>query len=172
MVILVVDGYNIIGAWSELQRLKEIDIGQARDRLIEMMAEYQAITKYRVIIVFDAYYVKGIEKKEKQYNIEVIFTKEKETADERIEKLVKKLMNVKTRVYVATSDYDEQRTIFGQGALRKSARELYIELEDIRRQIRDRIEEQQKAKPQSKALLDVLDKSMVEKLEKMRRGEV
>lgn len=79
---------------------------------------------------------------------------------------------MKTRVYVATSDYDEQRTIFGQGALRKSARELYIELEDIRRQIRDRIEEQQKAKPQSKALLDVLDKSMVEKLEKMRRGEV
>ncbi len=90
MIVLVVDGYNIIGAWDELQQLKEKDIGQARDRLIELMAEYQAYSGHRVMIVFDAYYVKGIASKLKQYKVEVIFTKEKETADECIEKLIKK----------------------------------------------------------------------------------
>ena len=60
MNILLVDGYNIIGAWPELRELKERDLAAARDRLIEQMAEYQAFTGSRVIIVFDAYYVQGI----------------------------------------------------------------------------------------------------------------
>lgn len=140
MVVLIVDGYNIIGAWEELQQLKEKEIGQARDRLVEWMAEYQAYSGHRVIIVFDAYYVKGISSKLKQYKVEVIYTKEKETADECIEKLVKEVKNVKTQVYVATSDYAEQRTIFGQGALRKSARELFIEMQDIEKEIEVSIE--------------------------------
>ena len=67
----------------------------------------------------------GIEKKIKNHKVEVIFTRENETADERIEKLAKSLNNVKTQIHVATSDYTEQWVIFGQGALRKSARELY-----------------------------------------------
>lgn len=167
MFILVVDGYNIIGAWDELQKLKEKDIGQARDRLIELMAEYQSYSGFRVIVVFDAYYVKGIESKLKSYKVEVIYTKENETADECIEKLVKKLKNVQTQVYVATSDYAEQRTIFGRGALRKSARELYIEFKDIEREIVESIEVHKKVQPKIKI---PLKKEVHEKFEKWRRG--
>ncbi|MBU8791011.1 NYN domain-containing protein [Oceanobacillus sp. FSL K6-0118] len=168
MVIVVVDGYNIIGAWDGLKQLKDKDIGQARDRLIELMAEYQSYSGYRVIVVFDAYYVRGIESKLQEFNVEIIYTKEKETADECIEKLVKKLKNVKTQVYVATSDYTEQRTIFAQGALRKSARELYIELKDVERQIKENVESHKQIKPQTKI---ELDESILNKFEKMRRGE-
>ncbi|RDW21811.1 hypothetical protein CWR48_01900 [Oceanobacillus arenosus] len=169
MVVLVVDGYNIIGAWDELQRLKEKEIGEARERLIQLMAEYQAYSGHRVIVVFDAYYVKGTESKLNQYKVDIIYTKEKETADECIEKLVKKIKNVKTQVYVATSDYAEQRTIFGQGALRKSARELYIELKDIEREIESEIVHHQQIKPQTKI---ELDQETLAKFEKMRRGEL
>lgn len=168
MVVVVVDGYNIIGAWEELKQLKDKDIGQARDRLIEMMAEYQSYSGHRVIIVFDAYYVKGIESKLKEFNVEIIYTKEKETADECIEKLIKKLKNVKTQVYVATSDYAEQQTIFAQGAMRKSARELYIEFKDVERQIMDNIAIHKQIKPQTKI---ELDETILQKFEKMRRGE-
>jgi uncharacterized protein len=168
MVVLIVDGYNIIGDWDELKRLKNKDLGQARDRLIEMMAEYQAYSGHRVIIVFDAYYVRGIENKLKQYKVEIIYTKEKETADECIERLVKKLKNVKTQVYVATSDYAEQRIIFGQGALRKSARELSLELVELEREISHNVTQQQEAKPKSRI---PLSEEVLEKFEKWRRGE-
>lgn len=166
--ILLVDGYNIIGAWEELQSLKDIEMAQARDKLIEYMADYQAYSGYRVIIVFDAYYVRGIQNKLKDYKVEIIYTKEKETADECIERLSKSLKNVKNQVYVATSDYAEQRTIFGRGALRKSARELLVELRDIERQIDANIEEQQNIKPQIKI---PLSPDILEVFEKWRRGK-
>ncbi|WP_042145354.1 NYN domain-containing protein [Paucisalibacillus sp. EB02] len=169
MVVLIVDGYNIIGDWDELKRLKQKDMGQARDRLIELMAEYQAYSGIRVIIVFDAYYVRGMENKLKQYKVEIIFTKEKETADECIERLVKKLKNVKTQVYVATSDYTEQRVTFGQGALRKSARELAIEIDDLEHEITLNVAQHEKAKPKSKI---PLPDDILEKFEKWRRGDI
>ncbi|QKY70927.1 NYN domain-containing protein [Lentibacillus sp. CBA3610] len=168
MNVLVVDGYNIIGAWDELKRIKQSSIGQARDRLIELLAEYQAYTGMRVIVVFDAYYVKGIESKLKEYQVEIIYTKEKETADECIERIVKGLKNVINQVYVATSDYAEQRTIFSRGALRISARELYIELKDIDREIEQQVEQHKKVKPQTKI---PLDEHVLEKFEKWRRGD-
>ncbi|HEX6593755.1 MAG TPA: NYN domain-containing protein [Bacillota bacterium] len=167
MITVIIDGYNMIGAWDELKSLKEIDFEQARDRLMEMLSEYQAHYGYRVIVVFDAYFVRGKEYKEKKHNVEVIFTKEKETADECIERLVKKLKNVRDQIYVATSDYAEQRTIFGSGALRKSARELYIELEAMEQRIDERIEIQKKEKPTSKI---VLDEQVLKVFEKWRRG--
>lgn len=169
MNILVVDGYNIIGAWEELQQLKETEMGQARDRLIELMAEFQAYSGQRVIVVFDAYSIPGMASKLESYKIEVIYTKEKETADECIEKLVKTLKNVQNQVYVATSDYAEQRTIFGRGALRKSSRELFIELKNIEREIKESIENHKKVRPQSKI---ALNQDVLEKFEKMRRGDI
>ncbi|TRM11153.1 NYN domain-containing protein [Lentibacillus cibarius] len=169
MNVLVVDGYNIIGSWGELKQLKLNDIGQARDRLIELLADYQAFTGMRVIVVFDAYYVKGIENRYKEYQVEVIYTKENETADECIERLVKDLKNVLNQVYVATSDFAEQRTIFGQGALRKSARELYIELNDIDKEITEKIEE---SKNEGRPLKIPLKKDVLEKFEKWRRGNI
>ncbi|MFD1363508.1 NYN domain-containing protein [Lentibacillus salinarum] len=168
MNVLVVDGYNIIGAWEELKQLKLQDIGQARDRLIELLADYKAYTGMRVIVVFDAYYVKGIESKLNNFEVEIIYTKENETADECIERIVKELKTVINQVYVATSDYAEQRTIFGRGALRKSARELYIELNDIDREIGQQIKQHKNVQPQIKI---PLKKDVLEKFEKWRRGK-
>ena len=82
---------------------------------------------------------------------------------------MKEVKNVKTQVYVATSDYAEQRTIFGQGALRKSARELFIEMQDIEKEIEVSIELHKKMQPQSKIKLD---EEILQKFEKMRRGEI
>ncbi|QST00170.1 NYN domain-containing protein [Pontibacillus sp. ALD_SL1] len=168
MVVLIVDGYNIIGAWPELQSLKDHDLGQARDLLIEKMAEYRAFSKYRVIVVFDAYYVQGIEKKRKNYDVEIVFTRENETADERIEKLVQEVKNIRTQVYVATSDYTEQRTIFAQGALRLSARELHIEMKNIEKEIQNEVKSYNQVQNKSKI---PIKKEVLDVFEKWRRGE-
>nr|WP_295971086.1 NYN domain-containing protein [uncultured Bacillus sp.] len=168
MDILLVDGYNIIGAWPELRGLKNKDIAAARDLLIEKMAEYQAFTGIKVIVVFDAYGVQGTEKKEKNYKVEVIFTKENETADERIEKLSIILNNRKTQIHVATSDYTEQWAIFGQGALRKSARELHTEMNLIEKGIEKNVDHINKNAPLAKI---PLTREMAEIFEKWRRGE-
>ena len=146
MNILLVDGYNIIGAWPELRELKERNLSEARDRLIEKMAEYQAYSGYRVIVVFDAHFVQGIERKYKNFKVEIIFTRENETADERIEKMASDLNNIKTQIYVATSDFTEQWVIFGQGALRKSARELLIEMKHIEIEIDKKLDKTTKFK--------------------------
>lgn len=166
--ILLVDGYNVIGAWPELKRLKEIDFAKARDLLISKMAEYQAFTGWRVIIIFDAHLVSGIEMKVEESRVEVIFTRENETADERIEKSVSEFKNVRTQIHVATSDYTEQRNIFGQGALRKSARELLIEMEQIEGQITSTISKSINKKLSSRI---VLSDDLTKIFEKWRRGE-
>jgi uncharacterized protein len=168
MNILLVDGYNIIGAWPELRDLKNKDLSAARDRLIEKMAEYQGYTGYRVIVVFDAYFVKTVEQKYKNYKVEVLYTRKNETADERIEKLAIELNNIKTQIYVATSDYTEQWAIFGQGALRISARELLNEMNVIEKKIEKKVRLTTDKRPSSKISLS----SEVEEIfEKWRRGE-
>jgi len=168
MDILIVDGYNMIGAWPELKRLKNKDLAAARDLLIEKMAEYQGFTGVKVIIVFDAYIVKGIEQKYKNFNIEIIFTKERETADERIEKLANQLVNRTTKVFVATSDHAEQGQIFGKGAFRKSARELYNEIKEIETKISKNVDEIKQERPITKI---PLTKEVLDFFEKFRRGE-
>ncbi|MCK1997758.1 NYN domain-containing protein [Psychrobacillus psychrodurans] len=167
MQILLVDGYNIIGAWSELRKLKEVKLLDARDRLIELMAEYKAYTGIRVIVVFDAHLVPGIENKKKKYNVEVIYTRKNEIADERIEKLTKELSSRRVQIYVATSDLTEQRVIFGQGALRKSARELEIEMLSISSKITKKVKSIQNDKPASNIPLTA---EVAEIFEKWRRG--
>lgn len=168
MDILLVDGYNIIGAWPELIELKKRDLASARDKLVEKMAEYQAVSGYRVIIVFDAHYVQGTEKKYKNHKVEVIFTKENESADERIEKMAIQLSNRKTQIHVATSDYTEQWQIFGQGALRISARELLTQMNSIEKGIEKKVKNIQEKKPVSKI---PISNEVAEIFEKWRRGE-
>jgi uncharacterized protein len=168
MEILLVDGYNIIGAWPELRALKDHDLPAARDRLVERMAEYQAFSGYRVIVVFDAYYVQGTEKKYRNHSVEVIFTKENETADERIEKLAIALNNRRTQIHVATSDFTEQWAIFGQGALRKSARELLIEMSSVEKGIEKNVKKIQEERPVSKI---TISSEVAEIFEKWRRGQ-
>jgi predicted RNA-binding protein with PIN domain len=167
MDVLLVDGYNMIGDWEELKRLKDIDLAQSRKLLIEIMAEYQAYHGCRVIIVFDAYDVRSTETKQREYKVEVIYTKELETADQCIERLVKELKNIKTKVYVATSDYIEQRTIFQQGAYRKSARELQIEVNNIQRDINEELKAFKNNQNSSKI---PLKQDVLEVFEKWRRG--
>ena len=167
MIVLIVDGYNVIGDWPTLKTLNEKSLEDARDQLIEIMAEYQAYTAYELIIVFDAYNVRGAEKRKRVKNMEIIFTKENETADERIEKLIKDVKNVKTKVYVATSDSQEQWTIFSQGALRKSARELLLEVQAINKDIQINLETNHKLTPKHKV---ILNQEILSKFEEMRRG--
>ncbi|WP_270182774.1 NYN domain-containing protein [Alkalihalobacillus sp. CinArs1] len=167
MDVLLVDGYNIIGAWPELRNLKDNDFSKARELLIEYMAEYQAYTGFRVIVVFDAHLSRGVEKKGSLYGVEVIYTRENETADERIEKLARELKDIRTQVHVATSDYTEQWAIFGQGALRKSARELYNEMQRIEKGIEKRVDHVNRENRSSGLFLT---DEVSEIFEKWRRG--
>ncbi|NGZ78094.1 NYN domain-containing protein [Saccharibacillus alkalitolerans] len=140
--VLLVDGYNMIGAWPDLASLSQIDMDEARDRLLERLADYQAFTGRRVIAVFDAYRVPGKGKSFKQGKVEVYFTKEKETADEAIERFAGQLGGKRRLVYVATNDFVEQSVAFAQGALRVPALELLVDVEQSEREIGKRIAEQ------------------------------
>lgn len=165
--ILLVDGYNVIGAWAELRQLKHERLEEARNLLIERMAEYKAYTGWRVIIVFDAYLTRGIESKLKQHDVEVLFTRENETADERIEKFVSELIGRRVQIHVATSDYTEQWVVFAQGALRKSARELEIEMKNILTSIAGKVRTYEEERPASKIQLSP---EIKEQFERWRRG--
>lgn len=166
--VLIVDGYNIIGASQNLKLIEEDDLEKSRDWLVEKLAEYQGFTGTKVYLIFDAHRVPGIGKKYKTKKIDVIYTKENETADEYIEKLVGELKRVQRRIYVATSDHTEQWVVFGQGALRKSARELIIELNSLDKNIKNTLKENYQEKPKTKF---PLSPEISEMFEKWRRGK-
>jgi len=128
---LIVDGYNIIFAWEELKELSKVNIDSAKDRLKDLLANYQGYKNCRVMVVFDGYRVKGNPgSTEKYFDLEVIHTKQDETADMYIERTVHQVVD-KYKVTVATSDNLEQLTILSQGALRMSALGLKQELERV-----------------------------------------
>ncbi len=137
---LLVDGYNIIHGVDELRALAREDLDSARERLTGRLRNYQGWKRCKVIVVFDAYKVKGNPGSvERLGDLWVVYTKEAETADMYIEKTTYSLSKEKRehRVRVATSDGLEQMIILGHGAVRMSAAELEFELrqaeEDIRR---------------------------------------
>jgi predicted RNA-binding protein with PIN domain len=165
--ILIVDGYNMIGAWKELRPLRETNFEEARNRLLELMAEYKAAMGFRVIVVFDAHLVPGVQQAYVQKCVEIIYTRKNETADEHIEKLTNELKGRKIQIYVATSDMTEQNVIFGNGALRKSARELEIEMEIIKSNISQEVKTSHEEKPKSRIQLS---KEVEQAFEKWRRG--
>ena len=132
---LLVDGYNIIFAWDELKELAKSGLNMARDRLIDILCNYCGFCRCKLILVFDAYKVKGgMGSVEKIHNINVVYTKEAETADMYIEKTTHEL-GKKHRVRVATSDSLEQIIILGNGAVRVSADEFYKEVKDAEKAI-------------------------------------
>ena len=121
---LLVDGYNIIYAWNELRDLARSDLKAGRDRLLDILSNYAGFTAENVIVVFDAYKVPGgTGSVTRFHNIDVVYTKEAETADLYIEKTAHKLARG-NQVTVATSDAVEQVIIYGAGAVRLSARGL------------------------------------------------
>lgn len=134
---LLVDGYNIIFAWEELRALAKQNIDSARDELMDILSDYQGTTGEELILVFDAYKVKGGTGSTLRYhNIHVVYTREAETADAYIEKTVHRL-GKNRRVRVATSDGLEQMIILGAGAVRVSAGELFAEVTNARRTLRE-----------------------------------
>lgn len=165
--VLIVDGYNMIGSWKDLRILRDTNFEEARKQLIDVMAEYKASTGMRVMVVFDAHKVPGAEQNYNYNGVEVIYTKKSETADERIEKLTNELKSRRTQIYVATSDMLEQHVIFGNGALRISARELEIEVQNMQSKVSEQVEEKKKQMPKSRISLP---KDIERELEKIRRG--
>ncbi len=129
---LLVDGYNIIFAWEDLRELAKVNIDSARGKLKDILCDYQGYTGVKLILVFDAYKVKGgVEKNEKYHNIDVVYTKEAQTADQYIERTVHEI-GKKYHVTVATSDGLEQLIIWGQGAYRMSAAGFREEIERVK----------------------------------------
>lgn len=121
---LLVDGYNIIFAWDDLNELAKYNIESARGKLMDILSNYQGYKKMTLILVFDAYKVKGNQGEVGMYhNIHVVYTKEAETADQYIEKTVHRIGH-NGNVTVASSDGLEQIIIMGAGAHRLSARDL------------------------------------------------
>lgn len=138
---LLVDGYNIIFAWDELSALAKESLDLARNRLIHILCNYQGFRRNNVILVFDAYKVKGSHREvETVGNISVIYTREAETADMYIEKTAHELTK-QYRVRVATSDSTEQIIVMGSGAMRISASEFLSEVNDTEKKIRSMIEQ-------------------------------
>ena len=166
---LLVDGYNIIFAWDELRELSKITIDGARQKLMDILCNYQAYRKCTLILVFDAYKVTGNTGEALDYhNIHVVYTKEAETADQYIEKLAHRIGR-RNRVTVATSDGLEQLIIYGQGCLLMSARDLKEDIERVRRLIR---EEQEKFGPPGKNyLFESVDEELAEYLDEVRLGK-
>lgn len=164
---LLVDGYNIIFAWKELKEIADDSLDLARDRLINILKNYQGAKGFNVILVFDAYLVKGNKGSiEKNDNIYVVYTKEAETADNYIEKTAS-LLSREYRVRVATSDYLEQVIIIGRGAQRISANDLKNEVDAVNKTIREKIAESKPVK--NNMLFDNLDADAAAWLEALRR---
>ena len=137
---LLVDGYNIIFAWDELKALAAENLEGARAKLMEIMCNYQGFCGCHLILVFDAYKVKGNPGSVEQFhNISVVYTKEAETADMYIEKTTKEIAR-KKRVRVATSDGMEQIIILGHGATRISARAFQEEVKRVNDRIAEEVE--------------------------------
>lgn len=166
---LLVDGYNIIFAWEDLKELAAVNIDGAREKLMDILCNYQGFKKSTLILVFDAYKVKGNPGSvETYYNIHVVYTKEAETADQYIEKTVHEIGR-KYRVTVATSDQLEQVIILGQGGQRMSARELLEDVIEVSHQIRETA--RKKRSSDKNYLFDHLDEETAARMERIRLGE-
>lgn len=166
---LLVDGYNIIFSWEELKELSERDIGAARGKLADILSNYQGFRKCTLILVYDAYKVEGNPGEVMKYhNIYIVYTKEAETADQYIEKTVRRIAK-NADVTVATSDGLEQVIIMGQGAHRMSALGLKEEVELALKELRgEHLGRQVNLK---NYLLDYLDEETAKQMEEIRLGK-
>ena len=164
---LIVDGYNIIHAWPELEDLTNVSLESARIKLMDILCNYQGVSGETGILVFEGYLVKGSLGSVMEYNnIFVVYTKEAETADHYIEKTVFNIPK-EYRVKVATNDGLEQTIIMGKGAIRITAAELKQMIEHEEKNIRQNYTEKRPAK--NNMLIDNVDQKTLEWLEMMRR---
>lgn len=166
----MIDGYNVINALPELKEISIQSLEEARNFLVDQMIEYHFYTGTEVILVFDAYQVKGTKvKRENIKGIEVVFTKEHQTADSYIEKRVEELVKDRRNVVkVVTSDWAEQQIVMGSGAIRVIPRELKLELDVIRIKIKNKMELDSQRKS---TLGDIIDQKILQVLEKWRKED-
>ena len=131
---MIVDGYNVIFNWKELKELSDVNLDSARGKLIDILSNYQGYTGCHMLVVFDAYRVKGQSAKQDKYqNVEIAYTAENQTADSYIERVVHNIMSDEAKnVTVVTSDGWVQRIISGEGALRMSTHEFYDRCNEVR----------------------------------------
>lgn len=166
---MLVDGYNVIFAWDSLRELAEQNIDAARDRLMDILVNYSSYQKCTLILVFDAYKLKGHTTEIMEYhNIYVVYTKEAETADRYIEKTAHEIGH-KYRVTVVTSDGMEQVIIRSAGCILMSSKELFEDVQRVEREIRKEHIESQMSK--KNLLFDQLSDEMKQKLEDIRLGK-
>ncbi|MBR6529547.1 MAG: TetM/TetW/TetO/TetS family tetracycline resistance ribosomal protection protein, partial [Firmicutes bacterium] len=143
---IIVDGYNVIFAWDEMRELVEKNIDSAREAFIEILQNYQAYKKVGMVVVFDGYKVAGnVGTKQKFGDLEVVYTKEAETADRFIEKTAYE-MGRKYDIKVVTSDRPVQMAALGDGAMRMSAREFFAEVMNTSEEIRAKLGKQKASK--------------------------
>jgi predicted RNA-binding protein with PIN domain len=164
----LVDGYNVIFSWENLKKLAEASLEDARIKLLDMLCDYQGFKQNHVIAVFDAHMIKGGSGSVDKYNnIQVVFTREAETADNFIERAAAALAK-HDKVRVVTSDYLEQIIIIGHGASRVSANDFLHEVNTLKAETQTRYLSSSivKANP----LIDRLDDETAAILEKMRRN--
>jgi uncharacterized protein len=175
--ILLVDGYNIIGDWSNLKQSRDRDgLEAARRELIECLINYSASVEYRTKVVFDAHYQdtpRSIETHTPQLTVH--YTAFAETADTYIEKFCatfrrKKYQQESTRLIVATSDRAQQLTVVGYGSEWRSAQQLAKEVELAVRQTKSKTNKQTKKKPSGRFLFNTLDPAAQQRLKQMQRG--
>ena len=168
MKTIFVDGYNVINSWPNLKGIKDFSYEASRQQLIDTLQNYSEFKGCKMFIVFDAHMVKGsLEKKERQGNLVVVFTKEGETADVFIEKMVNNIGR-KSEVSVVTSDSIEQQVTFQRGATRMSSIEFYHEVINIEKRIQMKTEKKYLEK--RNLLEDRVDEETLKKLEKIRRS--
>lgn len=165
---LLVDGYNVIFAWDDLKELAKVNIEAARNKLMDILCNYQGFKKCVLILVFDAYKVEGYAMEiQKYHNIHVVYTKEAETADQYIEKVVHEI-GKRYHVTVVTSDGVEQVITLGQGGTLTSSREFREEVEIVNRQIMEEAESRRESG--KNYLFDHMDEDLARDMEEVRLG--
>ena len=165
---LIIDGYNMIGQSPTLSAIAKENLEEAREQLLDTIANYNALIADEIVCVFDAYEQSGIEREYFYHGVKTIFTKEKETADSFIERYVYELYNKHTtHITVVTSDMSEQHAIFGSGAYRISSREMWRELKENEVVVNKSLDDFSEKKPRIRI---PLSNEILEEFEKIRRG--
>ena len=165
---LIIDGYNMIGQSRELSKVARESLEEAREQLLDVIANYNAVVADEIVCVFDAYEQSGIEREYMYHGVKTVFTKEKETADSYIERYVYNLYNKHTtHITVVTSDMNEQHAIFGAGAYRVSSREMWRDLKENAMTVSKSVDDFNERKPRTRISLS---KDVLAEFEKIRRG--
>ena len=167
---LLIDGYNIIYAWPELNELIGENMDGARMKLLDILSNYQGIRRCKIIVVFDAYLVKGhTEEISSYHNIYVVYTKEAQTADQFIEKFAQDNQG-KYNITVATSDGLQQIIIRGKGCFLLSARELREDIMEANKKVKEDYENGREREHRN-YLIDITAKETKKQIEELMKEE-